>query len=458
MENTEISSLVAKQRDFFLSGETRTYGFRKAMLKKLYSAVQSSETVIAKALEGDLGKNPFESYSTETGFVLYETRHAIKKLKKWMRGRRVKTPFFHFPAKSRIEYDPFGVCLILSPWNYPVNLLFSPLVGAIAGGNTAVLKPSELAPRTAEVAREIITRNFTDEYISLVQGGSESSQALLAQPFDKIFFTGSTRVGKIVMAKASEQCIPVTLELGGKSPCIIDETSDLPAAARRVMWGKFTNAGQTCIAPDFAVVHKSIEARFLEECANTIHAFYGTDPSVSSEYGRIINKKHFKRLESLIDPVKLYIGGVADEESLYISPTILKDIAWDDKIMEDEIFGPLLPVIGYTDLDDVLQKLQTRPNPLALYVFSRNRKRIDRLLSNVRFGGGCVNNTILHIATADLPFGGAGPSGLGRYHGKYSFRTFTRETSIMKFPNRFDTGLAYPDKKISLRLLKKILK
>ena len=454
---SDIKGLLAKQRDFFDSGQTKDISFRKEALEALYDILRGSEGKILDALGHDLSKSDYEGYMTEFGIILEEIRFVKKQLSKWARPRRVRTHLFQFPASSYIYPEPYGISLIISPWNYPFQLVMGPLIGSITAGNCSVVKPSEYTPHTAGAIGEIIGKHFDPEYIAVVEGDAQVSSALLDEPFDYIFFTGSQAIGKAVMTAAARHLTPVTLELGGKSPCIVDRGVDLDRTARRIVSGKFINAGQTCIAPDYLLVHRSVKTGLTNRIQSHIRQFYGEDPQRSPDYPRIINDKHFKRLAEFLTTGNIISGGQTDRQELYIAPTLLDDIGWDDPIMQDEIFGPLLPVIGYDDLSEAVSQVRTLPRPLALYFFSNNRQRKERILKEISFGGGCINDTLLHFASPYLPFGGVGSSGIGSYHGKASFDTFSHLKSILKKPLWFDIPLRYPPFKNKLKLLKKLM-
>ncbi|RKD30545.1 aldehyde dehydrogenase [Thermohalobacter berrensis] len=450
--------IVEKQKNFFEKGITKNISFRMEMLKHLKKVILENEKLILKALKDDLNKPPFEAYATEIGIVLDEIDYVIKNLKNWTKPKKVKTPIFHFLSKSFIYPEPYGVVLIIAPWNYPFQLVLSPLIGAIAGGNCAIIKPSEYSSNTSKILSKIINENFKSDFITVIEGGSEVNKSLLEQKFDYIFFTGSVRVGKIVMEAASKHLTPITLELGGKSPCIVDEEANIDLAAKRITWGKFLNAGQTCVAPDYLLVHKNIKEGLIKNIIKYIKEFYGDDPRKSPDYPRIINKKHFIRLSKLLEDGEIVYGGEVDEDDLYLSPTIIDNIDWNFEIMKDEIFGPLLPVLEYKDLDEVINKVNGKPKPLALYFFSNNKEKEKKVLEDIPFGGGCINDTIVHVASSYLPFGGVGNSGMGSYHGKASFDTFTHYKSILKKSNMFDINLRYPPYRNKIKALKKILK
>lgn len=442
----EVQRLLEAQRNYFAQGHTRPYAFRAAQLRGLRQAILDHQAQLERALRADLGKSAFESYATEIGFLLASIRHAMRHLKKWMKPRREKTPFYLLPAQSRVIRQPYGCVYIIGPYNYPFQLLMEPLVGAIAAGNCAVLSPSELAPHVAEVTMDILAEAFPRDYVACVDGGVENNTLLLHAGFDKIFFTGSVGVGRIVMEAAARQLIPVTLELGGKSPVIVDKTANLPLACQRILWGKLMNAGQTCVAPDYVFVAEERKMEFLEGLKQTIRAFYGEDPKVSPDYGRIINERHIRRLSAILerDRDDLYWGGAVDPEQRYLEPTILCPSTMEAACMQEELFGPILPVIGYTDLGQVLSYINRNPKPLALYLFSEDRAWIDRIIHRTASGGVSVNDTISHLINPNLPFGGVGTSGMGNYHGVHSFDAFSHARSIYRKTTRLRMGLVFP--------------
>lgn len=424
---------------------------RKQKLEALKKVLLKSEDLISAALKTDLGKSPFESYTTEIGFILEEISHTLKSLEDWSAVKKVKTPVALFPGKSFIHPEPYGVVLLISPWNYPFQLCLSPFIGAIAAGNKVVVKPSEMAPATSAVIKKILTEVFLETEVVVVEGGLEETQVLLQQKFDYIFFTGSTAVGKIMMKAAAEHLTPVTLELGGKSPCLIEESANIDIAAKRVAWGKFLNAGQTCVAPDYVLVPKKQQSEFIEKLQLHLKAFYGGDSKASADYPRIVNNRHFDRLQALLVPEKIAFGGESNRVENFIAPTVLKDVAWTDKVMEEEIFGPILPIIPYENLDEAIQKIQSYPKPLAFYLFSEDSAKQKSIISRISFGGGCINDTVIHLANPNLPFGGVGTSGIGSYHGKKSFETFTHYKSLYQQGSLVDIPLRYPpynDKKL----------
>ncbi|MGM8212183.1 aldehyde dehydrogenase [Virgibacillus sp. W0430] len=455
---SKLEALIRNQHTFFRSGKSKEREFRLNALKKLREGIQLYEQHIIDALNQDLNKSEFESYSTEVGIVLEEIRFTIKNLHKWMRPKKVKTPITHIGSSSYLYAQPYGVTLILSPWNYPFQLAIAPLIGAIAAGNCAIVKPSELTPNTSNLLHRLISELFPKEYITVVQGSIEASQALLQENFDYIFFTGSVPVGKVVMEAASKTLTPVTLELGGKSPCIVHNDANLKLAAKRIAWGKYLNAGQTCVAPDYLYLHKSIATDFILHLKRAINDLYGEQPLTNPNYTRIVNEKHFNRLTAFLNEGKTVIGGRTIKEIRTIEPTVLVNITWEDTIMQDEIFGPILPVLEYDQLDQVIEGIAKHPNPLALYLFSEDKRTQQEVVKNVSFGGGCLNDTVYYIATPHLPFGGIGTSGSGAYHGKESFNTFSHHKSILKQTTRFDLPFRYPNVKNGLKKIKYFLK
>ncbi|WP_037572159.1 aldehyde dehydrogenase [Spirochaeta cellobiosiphila] len=447
-----------KQREFFESGVTRSVSYRKETLNDLYKAIQKEEPALIKALSLDLGKSEFEAFSNEIGLLYTEIKYTIKHLSRWAK-RSIKNPTLAvLPGRSWTKAEPKGSILIFAPWNYPVNLLFMPLIAAIAAGNTAVLKPSEYAPHTSKVCERIIKNTFKPEYIAIINGGPEIANKLIDLAFDHIFFTGSTAVGKVVMKAASEHLTPVTLELGGKSPVIVDKTAKLKYAAQKILWGKFNNAGQTCIAPDYVLVEDSIKEEFLHILPQVVRDFYGEDPRKSPEYGRIISERHHERLIRLMESSTVLTGGKYNRSDKYLEPTLLYPVEWDTPIMEEEIFGPLLPILSFSDLDDAIRQVRFRPTPLALYMFSESKQNQRKVVESLSFGGGGINTTILHVASHYLPFGGVGQSGMGSYHGKAGFDNLSHYKSLLYQPSWLDIPMAYPHKKISLGLLRKFFK
>ena len=446
------------QKEYFRSGATLPLEFRLAQLRSLYRGIKRFEPQILKALRSDLGKSAEESYMSEIGMCLTEIRHTARHLREWSRPQRVPTPLMHFPGSSRIVREPRGVCLIIAPWNYPFLLAVGPMISAIAAGNCVTLKPSEYAPATAAVLEKMLDVCFEERFCRTVTGGAEVSAAETARPYDMIFFTGSTAVGRKVMAAAAQNLTPVVLELGGKSPCIVDETADLPVAAARIIWGKCLNSGQTCVAPDYVLVARSRKDALIREMQKAICRFYGEDPCENSAYPRIVNERHFDRLAAML-PEDPAVGGRVDRESLKIEPTLIETTLNDQSpLMTEEIFGPLLPIVPYDNIHEALGYILSRPRPLALYLFSRNRKLQRRVVETIPFGGGCINDTISHITTPYLPFGGTGDSGMGAYHGRCGYETFTHAKSILSKPFRPDLPVRYPPLTGKLDLLHKILR
>ncbi|PIQ28248.1 aldehyde dehydrogenase family protein [bacterium (Candidatus Blackallbacteria) CG17_big_fil_post_rev_8_21_14_2_50_48_46] len=440
----QIAEKVQAQRAFFHSGQTRSLDFRLQALLRLQSEIRARQKDILHALRKDFGKPSFEGYATEVGFILDEISHFIKHLPQWVEPETVPTPLVHQPAQSMIYPEPYGVALIIAPWNYPFQLLLGPMLGALIAGNCAVLKPSEFTPATGKVVKALVEACFDPAHICVIEGALPETQALLEERFDTIFFTGSTAVGRIVMEKAARHLTPVTLELGGKSPCIVDHDVDLSLVARRIAWGKFVNAGQTCVAPDYLYVPEEKKAEMIAEISSQILAFYGPDPSQSPDFARIINERHFQRLTGYLNAGRVVVGGRFDRSERYLSPTVLDDVSWEDPIMQEEIFGPILPVLAYTDLEEVIEAIAARPHPLALYFFSENQARQERILKSLSFGGGCINDTLVHLSSPHLPFGGVGASGMGAYHGKASFDTFSHRKSVMQRQLKMDLPVRYP--------------
>ncbi|MBN1409206.1 MAG: aldehyde dehydrogenase [Spirochaetales bacterium] len=457
MNTHDIKKIIKEQRDYFLSGETRSVNFRIKQLEKLKSAIIRKEEDIIRALKADLYKSEFEIFVSETGFLLAEIRHFLRHLRKWVKPEKVTTPIVLFPARSRIHREPYGVVLIFSPWNYPLQLSLSPLIGAIAAGNCIVLKTAPASNHTSRVIREIIENTFPGNYITVVEGHRDINRALLAEKFDYIFFTGASEVGKKVMEAAATSLTPVTLELGGKNPCIVDEDVNLEIAAKRITWGKFLNSGQTCIAPDYLLVHKKIRGPLIQVICNSVKRLYGENPVKNPDYGRIINRKHFLRIQSYLKYGTPVCGGNSDEESLYMEPTILEDVDPESPLMNEEIFGPLLPVIEAASVDEALGIVLEKPKPLALYLFSNNKQIQKKVVDSIPYGGGCINDTVIHFINHNMPFGGVGFSGMGAYHGRYSFETFSRKKSIMYNSPSIDLPFRYaPYTKWIYRLIRKI--
>ena len=451
-----IHELVCMQRDAFYAAHPMPVEKRIAMLEGLRDRILAREGEICQALQYDLGKCPGEAYMTEIGMVLSEISCAVKHLKSWAKPQRVKTPLSQFPARSYILREPYGVVLIMAPWNYPFQLTLSPFVGALAAGNHCILKPSSYAPAVSDVIARLIAQCFPAEEAAVVLGGREENQALLEERFDYIFFTGGVKVGKLVLEKAARYVTPVTLELGGKSPCIVDETANIPLAARRIAFGKALNSGQTCVAPDYLLVQERVQEKLLCAIRDCWIDFYA-DALSSRQWPRMVNEKHYRRVMGLMRSGRVFCGGEGDGER--IAPTLLTEVSWNSPIMQEEIFGPVLPVIPYRTLDEIIPMINSREKPLALYLFSRRASAQERILAQVPFGGGCINDTIIHLADHRLPFGGVGQSGMGRYHGKYSFDTFTHEKAVVRKGNWLDLPIRYPPfSQKKLRMIKKFLK
>lgn len=459
MTKEEITEIVSKQNDYFNRGQTFSIDSRIQALKKLYKAIIAHEEEIKQALKEDLGKSHIEGYMCEVGLVLSEITYMLKHVKKYAKDKRVLTPLTNFPAVSFSRPTPYGTVLIMSPWNYPFLLTIDPLVDAISAGNTCVVKPSAYSPATSEVISKLLAECFSPEFVAVVTGGRAENTSLLETKFDYIFFTGSMEVGKEVLRKASEHLTPVTLELGGKSPCIIEETANLKLAAKRIAWGKFLNCSQTCVAPDYILCQKSVKDKFIELLKAEITAQFGENPLEYENYGKIINKKHFDRVSGLIDPAKVVHGGKTDESKLKIEPTVMNNVTWEDAVMSQEIFGPVLPILEYNDINEVKALLQDKQKPLAFYLFTENKKIAKKFLSECRFGGGCQNDTVIHLATNNLGFGGVGESGMGAYHGKIGFETFSHRKSIVNRLTFMDVFLRYqPYSSLKEKLLKVFLK
>lgn len=451
-----LDTVLDNQRDFFKSKASIDINFRKGALNKLKNLIILNEKEILDALNYDLGKSSFEGYSTEVGLILSEIAYAVSNLNKWSAVKKVRTPITNFKSQSYIYPEPFGNTLIISPWNYPFQLAFGPLIGAIAAGNTAIIKLSSTSVNTTRIIEEIINNNFDKGYLYVVTG--EEGRKAIDKKFDYIFYTGSPSVGRLIMEKASKNLTPVTLELGGKSPCIVDCEGDLKLFAKRIVWGKFLNCGQTCIAPDYILVQRKIKDELINNMIYYIEEFYGKDPENNKEYGRIVNLNHLNRLKKLIEKSNIVYGGKINSDNLYFSPTILKDVTWDEPVMKEEIFGPILPILEYESLDEVIDIVNEHEKPLALYFFSNNEKKIQRIIRNTSYGGGCINDTIMHIANSNLPFGGVGMSGIGSYHGKKSFDTFTHYKSVLRKSTKIDINLRYPPYGDKLKFIKKVLK
>ena len=462
-----VRAAIQKQRDYFSTGATLSYDFRLRQLKKLRELILANESQIIEALTRDLGKSKTEIYNTEIDYVIADLDFIAKNLKNWMSPQKFTAPFMLWPASSQVNSEPYGVSLIISPWNYPFQLMVSPLIGAIAAGNTAIIKPSEVTKNTEKLILDFINKNFPPEYLYVMTGGPEKAQEILKEQFDFIFFTGGTEVGKVVMRAAAEHLTPVCLELGGKSPCIIDQDVNLSVTAKRVTWGKFMNVGQTCVAPDFLLVHESVKPQLIAEIKKTIEEFYTSDPQKSESLGRIVSERHFDRLVKMIetaktsDKQKILHGGRSDRSTRFIEPTLIELSPGGEtaECMKEEIFGPVWPLITYKSLDEAILLIKKMTKPLALYVYTNNSDVSERVLKELSFGGGCVNDCNVHLASPHLPFGGVGSSGIGAYHGKHSFDLFSHKKSILKKSFAMDSSLRYPpysDKKLSI--LRKLMK
>ncbi len=450
----KIKNIISRQKDFFNSNKTKEVRFRMEQLKKIKSLIKANEDKLFKAIYEDFGKSEFETYVTELSLLYHEIDIFIRKVPKWSRKKKVSTGLVNFPAKSYIIPEPLGTSLVIGAWNYPYQLSLLPAVTAIAAGNTVVLKPSELPSRTSAEMADLINNHFPKEFFHVIEGGVAETTELLAHHFDKIFFTGSIPVGKVVYQAAAKHLTPVTLELGGKSPVFVLPDAHLKIAAKRIVWAKFINAGQTCVAPDYILVHESVQDAFIEALKNELEIYPKTTGTKAGHYLKIINERNFDRLEKLMDEEKICCGGAREREQRFISPTVLKDVSFDDDIMQDEIFGPLLPLVPFTDLDDAIAKVKARPKPLSCYVYSGKRSTINKILREVSFGGGAVNESLMHLSNSKLPFGGVGFSGMGSYHGKAGFDAFTHYKSILDKPSWFEAKIKYPP--YSLKKLKLI--
>jgi aldehyde dehydrogenase (NAD+) len=452
---TTLVDILKHQRAFWATGATRPLDFRLTQLQRLKAAVVKYQAEIVAAATEDLGRPEFEGYF-EVG-VISELDYVIKHLPTWVKARKVSLPLNQLPGSAWVQPEPLGVVLIIGPWNYPFQLMISPLIGAIAAGNCALLKPSELAPATSAVLAQLVQATFDPAHVALVEGGVETAQALLAEKFDHIFFTGGERIGKVVMQAAAAHLTPVTLELGGKSPCIIDTDINLEVAVRRLVWGKFLNAGQTCIAPDYLLVNEAIKPALVEALQQRLQQCYGDQPSQSPDYSRIVNERQFDRLVGLLNQGQVLAGGEHHRPDRYIAPTLIDQVTWDDPVMQEEIFGPILPILTYRRLEDAIAIIQQRPKPLALYLFSRDRQVQRQVLQNTTAGGVCINDVILQVAVWGLPFGGVGSSGMGAYHGKYSFDTLSHLKSVFKRPFWLDMDWRYPPYADKINLFKKFI-
>jgi aldehyde dehydrogenase (NAD+) len=454
-----FEDIILRQKKYYQTQATKDLALRKSHLLKLYKIIHSNESKILEALEQDFRKSYFEGYATEVGLVLNEIKSHIKNLKTWAAPRRAKGNLLDFKSSAKIYPEPYGQVLIIAPWNYPFQLAISPLAGAISAGNTIILKPSELTPQTSGLIHRIISENFPEEYICCIEGGKDEAEALLKLKFNFIFFTGSKEVGKVVLQAAAKYLCPVCLELGGKSPCIVDKTAPVDLTSKRIVWGKFLNAGQTCVAPDYLFVHKDIAYALKEGLKKYIIQFYGDDPRKSKDFSRIINLSHFQRIIRLIETDKIFYGGEFDKDELYISPTVLENISFNDEIMKEEIFGPVLPIIEYTDIEEIIKYTSNDDVPLSFYVFSRDKSLQKKLIKQLEAGNGNINDTVMQFANKNLPFGGKGSSGSGAYHGKYSFECFSHVKPVNYKSFKIDLPFRYPPyTSLKLWIIRKLLK
>ena len=457
-KKTDLDEIMSRQREFFAEGRTRDVKVRKGYLKKLRKSIRDHEQDIYRALQSDFGKSEFETYISEIGTVLVELGHTICHIKSWSKTRCGKTPLSHLPGRSRIYAEPYGTVLVISPWNYPFNLAMAPVIGAIAAGNTVFLKPSSAAPATSAVLNKILSDVFPVEWVAVFEGDAVKD-SILDLKYDYIFFTGGAEVGKMVLKKAAVHLTPATLELGGKSPCIVLDDADFKIAARRLAWGKFFNCGQTCVAPDYLLISEKSKKPFFEALKKEVASFYGKDPKSSPDFARIISDRHWVRVEKLLHKGNIIFGGEVDAKKRYISPTVIDGIMPNDPVMKEEIFGPVLPVITITSVDDAIRFVNERPKPLALYLFTKNSRSIKRVISETSYGGGCINDTLKHFANGHIPFGGVGNSGMGSYHGRGSFDTFTHYKSVYYNVNFFDNPLIYaPYSKLAAKLIKCVIR
>ena len=443
MTKEAINNIFEKQKTYFQSGVTIPVAFRIEQLKKLYKAVKKYETEINNALYTDLGKSSYEGFMCETGLVLSEISYMLKNVKKFSRKKRVHTPLSQFPSSSYKIAVPYGNTLIMSPWNYPFLLTFDPLVDAIAAGNTVIIKPSAYSPATSKIVEKIISECFAPEYVTTVMGGREENAALLDIKFDFVFFTGSQAVGREVLRHTAKNLIPVILELGGKSPCIVDSSADIKLAAKRIVFGKFINCGQTCVAPDYILCEKSIKESFISEVKRQIELQYGKEPLTNKDFGKIINEKHFNRLLGLINPKKVVWGGKSNADTNQIEPTVMDNVEFTDAVMQEEIFGPIMPILTFENFDDVIADLKNKDKPLALYLFSSDTNHINRVNKELSYGGGCINDVIIHLTSSEMGFGGVGASGMGTYHGKDGFDAFSHTKSIIDKKTWLDLPMRY---------------
>lgn len=460
MEAKEIVEIIEKQKKFFNHGDTLSINFRVYMLKTLKKNIKKYEKEIVEALRADLGKSEYESYMCEVGLVLSEISYMLKNIKKFAKNKKVKTPLAQFSSKSYKKPSPYGNVLIMSPWNYPFLLTMDPLVDALAAGNTAIVKPSAYSPNTSAIIAKILRESFSADYVAVVTGGRKENASLLEQKFDMVFFTGSQGVGKEVLKHTAENLTPAILELGGKSPCIVDNTAKIKLAAKRIVFGKFLNCGQTCVAPDYVICDAAIKDELVQEIINQVKLQYSENPLENENYGKIVNEKHFDRLLGLINQEKVVLGGDSNKDTLQIAPTIMDNVTWEDAVMGEEIFGPIMPILTYEKIEDVIDMLSTKDKPLALYLFSENKENIEEVTTRCLYGGGCINDTIIHLATSEMGFGGVGASGMGTYHGKDGFDAFSHYKSIVNKKTWIDLPMRYqPYKsKLNRKLLKMFLK
>ncbi|MFP4811211.1 aldehyde dehydrogenase [Mammaliicoccus sciuri] len=455
-----IATQFENLQSLFDSDVTKDIKFRKKQLRALRKSIKTNESALISALQQDLGKNSVESYATEIGYIYKSISFMLKEVKSLASKRNVNTPVFLFPGKSYTINEPYGTVLIIGPFNYPFQLVIEPLIGAIAAGNCAIIKPSELTPNVSVVIEKIIQEAFNPSYVSCITGDQTVTEELLTYPFDFIFFTGSTKVGQIVYEQASKQLIPVALELGGKSPAIVDKTANIKVAAERIAFGKFINAGQTCVAPDYIIIDASIKQQFIKAIQTTIREFYTSTAQNSEDYGRIVNDRHTDRLVNLLNQTNgdIVYGGSSDRDTRYVEPTIVDNVKFDDILMEDEIFGPILPIMTYEAFGDAIQFIKNKPKPLSLYLFSEDENHTDEVVRRISFGGGCINDTLLHLGNHNLPFGGVGHSGIGKYHGKASFELFSNEKSIMFKTTKLETGVLFPPYKGKAKYVRAMFK
>lgn len=456
----DVENMITAQRSYYFSRATKNLEFRKQQLVNLKETIKKYEKEITEALKLDLNKSEFEAYATEIGIVLDSITHMVKNIDEWAKPITAKTPVQFQPGKSYVVREPYGVVLIIGPFNYPFQLVMEPLLGAIIGGNTAIIKPSEATVHTTKIIKKIIEETFEENYVRVVEGEKEEVEALIHASFDFIFFTGSVSTGKVIMRAAAERLTPIVLELGGKSPAIVDQTANLQVAAKRIVWGKFTNNGQTCVAPDYILVHSSVYKKFIKILKQTITAFYGENPQQSDDYGRIIHTRHFDKLKAILDAdaERVTFGGIVNREDLYIAPTIIEGADWDSKVMEDEIFGPILPIMAYNDLANAIHAIRRLPKPLAAYLFTENDNAREYFLEELPFGGGCINDIMAHVGNTHLPFGGVGPSGMGAYHGQASFECFTHQKAILQRSTKLATNILFPPYKQKVKLIRKVMK